>query len=114
MDFANAANPDWDAIEKHWREGVGGAQRLLPMHVVYEYCSDVPFDPKPAFTKQPTLKKQFYNWINKLEENWFHSASELGFDFAICKGGARAGAVAAECGRDGGGGFRFGCHYGVM
>ena len=46
VDSINApGTKNWDAIDKQWREGVGGAQNLFPMHVVYEYCSDEPFYP---------------------------------------------------------------------
>ncbi|KTD48118.1 hypothetical protein Lrub_1482 [Legionella rubrilucens] len=75
-----------DVINIQWREGVGGAQNLLPMHVVYEYCSDEPFYPVPKFTSQPKSSKQFYNWITDKDENWFSVGSKLAVDFAIYKG----------------------------
>lgn len=81
---------NWDAIDKQWREGVGGTQRLLPMHVVYEYCSDQPFYPVPEFITQPKLSKKIYNWEIGKSENWFGGDSKLGFDFAIYKGVRRA------------------------
>ncbi|MGQ3887523.1 F-box protein [Legionella sp. CNM-1927-20] len=81
---------DWDTIDKHWREGVGGAQKLLPMHVVYEYCSNEPFDPVPKFTSQPKSSKQFYNWATDEDESWFSIDSKLGIDFALYKGGGGA------------------------
>ncbi len=77
---------NWDEIDQQWREGVGSAQKQLPMHVVYWYCGDVPFHPVPDFIEQPSLKKQFYNWISNKYENWFHLDSKLGVDFAIYKG----------------------------
>ncbi len=77
----------WDAIDKQWREGVGSAQNLFPMHVVYEYCSDEPFYPVPKFTSQPKSSKQFFNWTTDKDENWFSVASKLSVDFAIYKGG---------------------------
>jgi hypothetical protein len=80
---------NWDAIDKQWREGVGGAQNLFPMHVVYEYCSDEPFYPVPEFTSQPKSSKQFYNWVTEKDENWFNADSKLSVDFAIYKGGRR-------------------------
>ncbi|WP_058519174.1 hypothetical protein [Legionella parisiensis] len=76
---------DWNAIDKQWREGVGCAQKKLPMHVVYEYCSDVPFYPVPDFSTQPKTSKNLYNWITKKMENWFECNSKLGGDFAIYK-----------------------------
>jgi hypothetical protein len=76
-----------EEIDKQWREDVGSAQKKLPVHVVYEYCSgDEPFDPAPEFIEQPAQKKQFFNWKSKVYENWFHSGSELGSGFAIYKG----------------------------
>ncbi|AUH73271.1 F-box protein [Legionella sainthelensi] len=41
---------NWDAAKNQWREGVGGAQKLVPMHVVYEYCSDQNFYDVPEFS----------------------------------------------------------------
>nr|WP_255666662.1 MULTISPECIES: F-box protein [unclassified Legionella] len=76
---------DWVAIDKQWREGVGSSQKNLPMHVVYEYCSDMPFYPMPEFTSRPKSSKKFYNWITEKMENWFEDNSKLGSDFAIYK-----------------------------
>ncbi|BCA95594.1 hypothetical protein TUM19329_19550 [Legionella antarctica] len=76
-------------ISKQWREGVGGAQKLFPMHVVYEYCSD---DPTRAINSWPKPSTQFYNWGAKNKENWFAIDSKLGIEFAIYKGMERAGA----------------------
>lgn len=78
--------PDWPDINNQWRKGVGGAQRLLVMHVVYEYCSEEPFYPVPKFTSKPKSSKQFVYWFTKENENWFCSDSKLGLDFAIVKG----------------------------
>ncbi|MFJ1269336.1 F-box protein [Legionella lytica] len=75
---------DWAAIERQWIEGVGGAQRLLPIHVVHEYCSAVPFSPLPQFIKKPLPLTQFRNSLSSKNENWFDS--ELGQKFAIYKG----------------------------
>ncbi|KTD53493.1 hypothetical protein Lsan_3903 [Legionella santicrucis] len=87
VDSINApGEKNWDAIDKQWREGVGGAQKQLPMHVVDEYCSDEPFIPVPKFTSQPKSSKQFYNWTTEKDENWFSVDSKLSVDFAIYKG----------------------------
>ena len=87
VDSINAPGAkNWDAIDKQWREGVGGAQNLFPMHVVYEYCSDEPFYPVPEFTSQPKSSKQFCNWTTEKDENWFNVDSKLSVDFAIYKG----------------------------
>ncbi|MFC3909293.1 F-box protein [Legionella dresdenensis] len=76
-----------EVIENQWRRGVGSAENLFPMHVVYEYCSDEPFYFVPKFTSQPKSSKQFYNLITKKYENWFSVGSKLSVDFAIYKGG---------------------------
>ncbi|RUR16017.1 F-box protein [Legionella sp. km535] len=83
-DSVNApGTKNWDAIDKQWREGVGGAQNLFPMHVVYQYCSDEPYYPVPKFTSQPKSSQQFYNCTTKKDENWFNADSKLSVDFAI-------------------------------
>jgi hypothetical protein len=87
IDYLNTCRPkNLDTIDEQWREGVGGAQKLLPMHVVYEYCSDIPFEPLPQFTSQPKSSMLFYNWLTEKNENWFADNSMLGVDFAIYKG----------------------------
>jgi hypothetical protein len=72
-----------DDVDEQWKKGVGGAQKLLPMHVVYEYCSHGSFLPMPNFTPRPKSSKQFYNCLTKKDENWFSLDSKLGVDFAI-------------------------------
>jgi hypothetical protein len=103
----NATGPkDWAAIDTHWREDVGSAQKLLPMHVVNEYCSGEPFYPRiPKFTSLPKSSKQLYNTITKTKENWFNVDSRMAVDFAIFKGELplAAGAISGEreqCPRD--------------
>lgn len=101
VDSINApGEKNLDAIDNHWREGVGGAQKQLPMHVVDEYCSDEPFIPVPKFTSQPKSSKQFYNWTTEKDENWLSVDSKLSVDFAIYKGAAwpEGGAVRAGSG----------------
>jgi len=75
-----------DAIDKQWREGVGGAQKLLPMHVVDEYCSQKRFDTVPEFTSRPYSCRQFYNPNTETYEDWFTVDSK----FAIHKTGLYA------------------------
>ena len=88
VDSINAPGvKDWSAIDKQWIEGVGSAENLFPMHIVYEYCSDEPFYPLPKFTSQPKSSKQFYNWITGMGENWFSVDSKLAVDFAIYRAG---------------------------
>lgn len=87
VDSINAPGvKNWDAIDNQWREGVGGAQKRLPMHIVDEYCSNEPFYPVPKFTSQPKSSKQFYNWTTNKNEDWFSVDSKLGSEFAIYKG----------------------------
>jgi hypothetical protein len=91
VDSINALGAkNWDAIDKQWREGVGGAQNLLPMHVVDEYCSNEPFYHVPNFTSPPKSSRQFYNWFTEKDESWFSADSKLAIDFAIYKGGTAA------------------------
>lgn len=76
-----------DAIDKQWREGVGGAQRIFTADLVDYYCGSVPFRPVPDFTYRPQSTKQFKNLCKKGSlECWYSNDSRLGFDFAIFKG----------------------------
>lgn len=81
---------NWGAIDNQWREGVGGAQKRLPMHIVDEYLSKVPFFPVPKFTEQPKLSKPLYNWTTNIQEDCFILDSKLGSEFAISKAGGPA------------------------
>lgn len=83
----NAPGPkDWDAINEQWIKGVGGAQRLLVVHIVHWYCYGIPFKPIPKFGEErPSRLKQLYNGITHEKEDWFHKESKLGVDFAIYK-----------------------------
>ncbi|CEK09934.1 hypothetical protein [Legionella hackeliae] len=87
VDLVNAQGvKNGNVIGIEWRVGVGGVQKLLPMHVVYEYCSDEPFFPVPDFTSQPKSSKQIYDWVTDSNENWFGVDSRLSVDFAVYKG----------------------------
>ncbi|MBI2784952.1 MAG: F-box protein [Legionella longbeachae] len=70
---------------KQWINGVGGKQKLLPIHVIEEYSSSEPFYPIPKFTHQPKSSRQFFNGETGSYEFWFADDSELGVTFAICK-----------------------------
>ncbi|STX45163.1 SidC homolog [Legionella gratiana] len=85
--------------DNQWRTGVGSAQKLLPVHVVYEYCSDMPFYPVPDFKKQPKSSKEFYNWLknNGEKESWFCEGSKLGVDLAIYKAVRWRGVAPTGC-----------------
>ncbi|HAZ7572088.1 F-box protein [Legionella sp. PATHC032] len=82
----NAPNPNWEAINKQWTVRVGGAQKLLPLHVVHEYCADRPFVPVPDFNIKPNSSLKFYNWITDFMDHWFLSYFKLGSAFAAYKG----------------------------
>ena len=100
VDSLNAPGPmNWDAIDNQWQKGVGGAQKLLPMHIIYEYCSNERFYPVPKFTLQPNSSTQFYNWVIDKDEKWFSVDSKLSVDFAIFKGVDRAYAAGYARGR---------------
>lgn len=99
-DSIRAPGPkDWKSIDKQWREGVGGAQKQLPMHVVDEYCSNDEFYPVPKFISQPKSSKQFYYLITDKDENWFSTDSKLAVDFAIFKASYGAMATPSCCQR---------------
>lgn len=108
---------NWNAIDKQWREGVGGAQLLCPMHVIDEYYSNTPFNPVPTFATRPIpvngLRRKIYNWLSSGWESWRGGVSKLGTNFAIYKawGGVRAGSLPPWAWR---GPVRFRRHYCVM
>jgi len=93
-------NKNWKEIDKHFVEGVGAAQRKLPVHVVIQMCSpDVSFLHVPKFISRPQPSVQFYNYQHeekaeeeifsdetKANENWYSCNSQLGVTFAISKG----------------------------
>jgi hypothetical protein len=77
---------DIDAQNEQWIKGVGGAQKLLPMNFVHEYCNEeVPFYPLPEFNSQQKSSQQFVNCTTQLEENWFNPDSKLGVEIALTK-----------------------------
>ncbi len=82
-------NKDYQTIEQHWQKEVGGAQLLLPAHVINEYCRpDRPFYPCPAF-EEPMLPR-----TRKISEGeWFtatYNDGKLGENFGVYRGGWRA------------------------
>lgn len=83
------ANEPWsysaNFVSRQWIEGVGSAQKLFLMHVVYEYCSNEPFAPVPEFTSQPKSSQQFCNLKSEKDENGFSADSKLSIEFAIEK-----------------------------
>jgi hypothetical protein len=98
VDNASKWNYDQRAVDQ-WCKKVGGAQKLLPAHVVNEYCRpDRPFDPCPTewATKLPRTRAVEDVWDGSKYVNggsWF-AAPQLGISFAFY----RAGVPACEAG----------------
>lgn len=78
---------DSRAVDMQWKQRVGGVQKLLPMHAVIEYCSNMPFKPIPQFNSRPKSSKTFFNWETHQDEYWFSATSKLGSHIAIYKCG---------------------------
>ncbi len=81
---------------KKWVQGVGGAQRLLPVHVVREYFSDTPFYPVPTFENQPKSSKEFENWLTDMKQSRLCGKTKLGVNSAMYRGSARCGGHASR------------------
>ena len=78
IDLCNASK--WDEANIQWNTKVGGAQKLLPVHVINEYCRpDRPFEPCPDFTKESLPRTR-----NTNIGEWFTADKygKLGEDFA--------------------------------
>jgi hypothetical protein len=74
--YSDAKKEDLNAISKQWCEDVRRAQKLFPMHVVYEYCSDELFSSEPEFISQPNSSTKIFNCLTNEYENWFSVDSE--------------------------------------
>ncbi|MCW8399873.1 hypothetical protein OQJ26_13855 [Legionella sp. PATHC038] len=81
---------NWDSgnhLNKLFVEGVGGAQKLLPMCIAKAYCSSEPFSPAPKFEDRVDSKPQFYCYFKEEKYlDWYSRDSGLGSEVAICKG----------------------------
>ena len=80
----------WDGTQcgNHWRQQVGGAQLILPAHVINEYSHPSrPFHPCPQWgdTEASLPRTGVSDWIN-------NSGNKLGKDFAWCRGAWRESA----------------------
>ncbi len=62
-----SGNKNWDDIDKQWVEGVGGAQRLFPVHVVNEYCAPWTIQPIPNFNVNYGSSRKFYNYARLIK-----------------------------------------------
>ncbi len=86
----NYDNRTPDVRLKCWITKVGGAQRLIPVHVAQHYCdTNESFDSIPSFKKEEFRRVlRIFSWVTQLIENWFplSESSGLGFDFAILRG----------------------------
>jgi len=80
---------DEDMLTDHWCKVVGGAQRMLPAHVVNEYCRpDRSFHPTPTF-KETSLPRTRAIYVNKPDEEWFsvvYGDGRIGDSFAVWRG----------------------------
>ncbi len=75
---------NWTALGQCWSKQVGGAQLLLPAHVINEYCRpDRSFEPCPSFM-EPTLPR-----TRKFDEGEWFTASfnggKLGDKFGVLR-----------------------------
>jgi hypothetical protein len=68
---------DYNKCNQHWVQQVGGAQLILPMHVLQEYSQpNRPFDPCPNFKDVYDLERNLPDWLLKgladhsLSEKW--------------------------------------------
>ncbi|MBA2656034.1 MAG: hypothetical protein H0U70_03515 [Tatlockia sp.] len=58
------------------------AQSFLPVAVVYEYCSEIPFNPLPEFNVPPLQNRKYY--FNTRAHDWFKEQSMV-----MCKADKR-------------------------
>lgn len=79
----------WEKMEAHWCQEVGGAQLLLPAHIINEYCRpDRSFDPCPSFTEETLPRTRNFHSGDK--DEWF-SIIEYGGRLGVKFAGYRAG-----------------------
>jgi len=78
----------WEQGNQHWVQQVGGAQLLLPAHVINEYCHPTrSFNPCPDFTKLEPNGTWRTRQTDKGE--WFtaqYNDGSLGVKFAVARG----------------------------
>lgn len=89
-----------DVYSRTWNQQVGGAQLLLPAHVINEYCHPTrSFDPPPDFTQSEPSDAWRCRTLD--EGEWFttqYNHGTLGVGFAVCRG-SRSRAYACTYGR---------------
>lgn len=77
-----------DNLKKQWIEGVGSAQRLLPAHVVHEYCSTKAFNHATNFNTSSGVSKEYRPFLterNGQTKTWFSVEAMIGSTVAIGK-----------------------------
>jgi hypothetical protein len=83
---------NWKAMETHWCQQVGGAQLLLPAHVVNEYCRpDRAFYPLPDF-KQEGLPRVTEIGVNGSALTSQHFGGAIGDKWGVARGHFTEGA----------------------
>ncbi|MCD6039215.1 MAG: hypothetical protein K0S27_615, partial [Gammaproteobacteria bacterium] len=86
---------DWNQRETHWCQQIGGAQLLLPAHVVNEYCRpDRAFYPLPDFTQIGLPRGREMN--GKTGTDFFtheYNGGRAGDKWAMYRGRVEAGGV---------------------
>lgn len=85
VDFIKSDEVNLSEAIQIWVNRVGGAQKLLPIHVVHEYCCNRLFNPLPDFNKPLSSSKQFFIFSSAKWGDWFDEDSKLGVEFAIYK-----------------------------
>lgn len=95
------SNKPSSTYNQTWIKQVGGAQLLVPAHVVNEYCyPSRPFYPTPDFTQSAIAG--VWRSCTTDEGEWFsakYNGGPLGEGFAVCRGG-NSRAVCTQPGRD--------------
>ncbi len=87
---------NWTALEQCWSKQVGGAQLLLPAHVINEYCRpDRSFEPCPSFMESTLPRTRKFD-----KGEWFtasYNGGKLGEKFGVLRynfsGGGLGGMV---------------------
>lgn len=79
---------DQFAIDTQWRKGVGGAQRMLPLHVIDEYCDFKAsfLFPMIGFARRPQSTRRIVDGLTGISKSWFEFNSRVGSDFALFRG----------------------------